>query len=34
MWPSMAIRVANAPALGTSLGDESPTNPHPLPDLG
>ena len=27
IWPSMAIRVANAPTLGTSLGDESPTNP-------
>ena len=32
IWPSMVIHVANAPTLGMSLGDESPTNPHPLPD--
>ena len=24
IWPSMAVCVANAPTLGTSLGDESP----------
>ena len=32
IWPSMAICVTNAPTLGTSLGDESPTNPHPTWD--
>ena len=28
VWKSTDIRVANAPTLGTSLGDKSPTNPH------
>ena len=29
IWSSMAIRVANAPTLGTSLGDESPPAARP-----
>ena len=34
VWPSMDIRVANAPTLGTSLGDKSLQIPTCCPTWG